>query len=124
VGKAEERIQILKMVESGQLTVDDAAKLLGAIEEAGTREQPDTTSAQARWFRVRVIDVRSGANKVNVNIPMSLVNVGVRMGAKFAPNMADVNIEEIISAVKQGFHGKIMDVTDDEHSERVEIYVE
>ncbi len=121
--KVEERIQVLKMVESGQITAEDGAKLLEAIESSSTKESPPSTG-QARWFRVQVSDTRTGTSKVSINIPMGLVHVGMRMGAKFAPDMSGVNIEEIIQAVKEGFHGRIIEVQDDEQGERVEIYVE
>jgi hypothetical protein len=68
--------------------------------------------------------VRSGKPKVNVNIPMSLVNVGLKMGARFAPNVEGVNFEDIMTAVKSGASGKVIDVTDEESGEHVEIYVE
>jgi hypothetical protein len=106
------------------------AKLLEALNVAPSRKTPaDPTmpgapSGDARWFRVRVTDLRSGKNKVNVNIPMGLVNVGVKMGARFAPNMEGVNLEEMMAAIKSGASGKIMDVTDEESGEHVEIYVE
>ena len=39
----------------------------------------------ARWFRVRVTDVRSGKVKVNVSLPMGLINFGLKLGAKYVP---------------------------------------
>ena len=77
-----------------------------------------------RWFRVRVTDMATGRAKVNVNIPMGLVNVGIKMGARFAPEVEGVNYEEIMEAIQSGQQGKIMDVTDEEDGERVEIFVE
>ncbi|MCZ7671397.1 MAG: hypothetical protein M5U34_31820 [Chloroflexi bacterium] len=73
---------------------------------------------------MRVTDMRSGRNKVNVNIPMGLVNVGIKMGARFAPDMEGGEYEQIMTAIKSGQQGKVMDVTDDESGERVEIFVE
>ena len=121
---SEERMQVLKMVEKGQITAEEGAKLLEAIEAAGSKEQAKPGSAQSRWFRIRVTDMRTGKSKVNVNIPMSLVNVGMRLGAKFAPEVSGVEMEEIMNAVKEGASGKIVDVEDDEDGEHVEIYVE
>lgn len=122
----EERMQILKMLEQGQINADEAAKLLAALE-SGRKEAQHPTSASAsapRWFRVRVTDLRSGKAKVNVNIPMSLVNVGLKMGAKFAPDMEGVDVEEIKQAIQSGVQGKIIDVEDEEDQEHVEIFIE
>ena len=78
----------------------------------------------AKQFRVRVTDLATGRNKVNVNIPMGLVNVGLKMGARFAPDIEGINFDEVVAAIKSGSQGKIVDVVDEEDGERVEIYVE
>jgi hypothetical protein len=47
------------------------------------------------------------------------------MGSKFAPEeMAGIDVDEVIEAIKNGAEGKIVDVEDHEDGERVEIYVE
>jgi len=117
-------MQVLRMVEKGQVTAEEGARLLEAIDAAGVKEQAKSGGTEPRWFRVRVTDMRTGKNKVNVNIPMGLVNVGMRMGAKFAPDISGVQMEELMKAVKEGASGKIVDVQDEEDGEHVEIYVE
>ena len=121
---SEERMQILRMIENRQITAEQGSQLLSALEEATSNEQFAAEPGRAQWFRVRVTDMASGKHKVNVNIPMGLVNVGMRMGARFAPEIDSVNIQEIMQAVKQGAQGKILDVENLEQGERVEIYVE
>lgn len=125
----EERMQILKMLEEGKISASDAAKLLSALDTGAKREEKTTrtgsTATQpARWLRIRVTDGTSGKQKVSVNVPMGLVNVAMKMGAKFAPEMGDIDMEEIIEAIQSGAQGKIVDVQDDEDGERVEIFVE
>ncbi|TEU16068.1 MAG: hypothetical protein E3J25_03145 [Anaerolineales bacterium] len=119
----QERMQILKMIESGRITAEEGAKLLGAIGEATAREQSEAKEAAPRWFRVRVTDMHTGRNKVSVNIPFDLVNVGIRMGARFAPGKGDI-AKEVSDAVNQGLRGKIIEVEDQDKGERVSIYVE
>ena len=118
----EERMQILKMLEAGQITAEETAKLLEAVD-ASTRGEPER-GGQANWFRVRVTDVRTGRSKVNVNIPLSLVNLGLKIGARFAPDIEDLDLEEVIEAIRSGVQGRIVDVEDEEEGERVEIFVE
>jgi hypothetical protein len=124
MSKAEERMQILTMVQNGTITAAEGAKLLGALDEAPVREVNADDKSPARWFRVRVTDLATGRSKVNVNIPIGLVNVGLRMGAKFAPEMSGMNMDEVITAIKSGTRGKVIDVEDAEDGEHVEIYVE
>ena len=81
----EERLRILRMVEQGQISAEDGSRLLDALS-AGERRKAQISSPSAsatgsgRWLRVRVTDARSGRNKVNVTIPMGLVDVGLKMG--------------------------------------------
>jgi hypothetical protein len=123
----EERLQILKMIEGGKISAAEGAELLRALstkEERGPTLEPMKGVSAPRWFRVRVTDVQSGRNKVNVNIPMGLVNVGIKMGARFAPEIEGEQLEGIMDAIRSGQQGKIMDIVDEGDGERVEIFVE
>jgi hypothetical protein len=126
MASAEERLQILKMIEDGKISAAEGAELLRALsrEKTPASVEPLKGASNPRWFRVRVTDLNSGRNKVNVNIPFGLVNVGLKMGARFAPEMEGVNFDELMEAVRNGQQGKVLDVTDEEGGERVEIFVE
>jgi len=119
----QERMQILKMIESGRITAEEGARLLGAIDEVTAQGQSEADEAAPRWFRVRVTDMHTGRNKVSVNIPFDLVNVGIRMGARFAPDQGDM-AKRVSEAINQGLRGKIIEVEDEDKGERVNIYVE
>ncbi|MCG3140468.1 MAG: hypothetical protein HDKAJFGB_01534 [Anaerolineae bacterium] len=124
---AEERIQILKMIENRQISAEEGARLLAALDDkpAPDLAPPPSPSTRGRWLRVRVTDLKSGKRKVNVNIPLSLVDIGLKMGAKFSPaGLEGLNMNQIIAAVKAGDTGKIVDVEDEQDGEHVEIYVE
>ncbi|MBP9501287.1 MAG: hypothetical protein KBF17_03915 [Candidatus Promineofilum sp.] len=123
----EERLQILKMIEEGKISAAEGAELLRALDTKGDKlqaQEPLKGASAPRWFRVRVTDTTTGRNKVNINIPMGLVNVGMKMGARFAPEIEGHRLEELLEAVKYGQLGKVIDVTDEEDGERVEIFVE
>ena len=123
----EERLQILKMIEEGKISAAEGAELLRALETKGERGpalEPMKGTSNPRWFRVRVTDMQSGRNKVNVNIPMGLVNVGIKMGARFAPQIEGKELNTIMDAVRSGQLGKIVDIVDTDDGERVEIFVE
>lgn len=114
----EERMQILKMIEEGQITAEEGAKLLDALEATG-----EERAGPARWFRVRVTDMRTGKHKVNINLPLGLLNIGAKIGARFSAPF-DLDIDEIVRAVREGARGKVVDLEDTADGERVEIYVE
>lgn len=120
---SDERMRILTLIENGQITAEEGAKLLAALRSS-TKEDSGLGQAQPRWFRVRVTDLETGRNKVNINIPMALVNVAVKMGARFVPESEDIDLEEFAEAIRSGQQGKILEVTDKDEAEYVEIFVE
>jgi hypothetical protein len=124
----EERLQILKMVEEGKISAAEAAQLLSALETGVQKENQQTSTEGfgrgAKWLRIRVSDGRSGRQKVSVNLPMGLVSVAMKVGARFAPEMQGISIEEISEMIRSGAQGRIVDVEDVEGGERVEIFVE
>lgn len=124
MGKTEERLQVLKMIENGTISAAEGAKLLEALDDTGDQEAGEKGTGRARWFRVRVTDMQTGKSKATVNIPVGLLDVGMRLGAKFAPDMEGIDANEVLAAIKSGARGKIVDVEDEEDGERVEIYVE
>lgn len=79
---------MLKMIEEGKISAAEGAELLRAMETKGERGpalEPMKGTSNPRWFRVRVTDMQTGRNKVNVNIPMGLVNVGIKIGRALCP---------------------------------------
>ena len=78
----------------------------------------------AKWLRIRVTETRSGRSKASVQIPLALVDAGLKIGAHFAPEVEGVDMSNVMEAMRSGVTGKIIDVTDDEDGEHVEIYIE
>jgi hypothetical protein len=120
----EERMKILKMVEEGKITAEEGARLLSAVSKQD-KHAPSAEGGRPRWLRVRVLDLNTGKESVRVNLPLSLVNVGMKMGARFIPDAEqDIVMEDLAEALRQGMLGKIVDVVDEEEGQRVEIFVE
>lgn len=120
---SEERIKILKMVEDGKISAEEAANLLKALGKQERRRTP-LTEGDARWLRVRITDLDSDKASVNVNLPINIVNVGLKMGARFIPEFEGLDLEELGDALRQGLTGKIVDVVDEEDRQHVEVYIE
>jgi hypothetical protein len=123
----EERLRVLRMVEEGKLNASEGINLLETLAQGqkSAKAQPQVSSGGPQWFRVRVTDLDTGRSKATVNIPLSLMDWGLRIGAKFAPEVADYNLNELTKILREdGLGGKIIDVIDDEDGEHVEIFVE
>ena len=127
MANAEERMKILKMIDEGKLSAEEGAKLLSALssnQKASSSASMNLGGSGARWLRVRVTDTLSGRSKATVQIPISLIDAGMKIGAHFAPEVAGVDMSEVMDALRNGMIGKIIDVMDDEDGEHVEIFVE
>jgi hypothetical protein len=122
---AEERMRILKMIDDGKISAEEGARLLSALSD-GRRGQamPSRMAGAARWLRVRVTDVATGRSKATVQIPIALLDAGMKIGAHFAPEVEGVDMSTIMEALRSGMTGKIVDVTDEQDGEHVEIFVE
>jgi len=121
---SEERMRILKMISDKQITAEEGSKLLEALRVSDSEARDRSDPTKSRWLRVRVTDRATGKTKVNVNIPVGLVDVGLKMGARFAPDLAGMDLQAIQAAVKNGYQGRIVEVDDEEDNERVEIFIE
>ncbi|NDJ53158.1 MAG: hypothetical protein GYB68_08760 [Chloroflexi bacterium] len=122
---AEERMKILKMVSEGKINAQEAAELLKALGNQETRKDGPTYGAGAnrpQMLRIRVVNSQSGKVKVNVTIPVSLVNRGLKMGARFAPDFSIDEFEEIMESIRNGERGRVFAV--EENDETFEIYIE
>ena len=120
----DERMKILKMLEEGKLSAEEAARLLKALGKTKPERRSQPAGGGAKWLRVRVTDLKSGRPTVNVNLPMSLVSVGLKLGAQFVPDTEGIDFRQVQEALRAGLTGKIVDVEDIEEGQRVEIYVE
>ncbi len=126
MASSEERMKILKMIEEGKLSAEEGTKLLAALSQKRMPTLPRAPGMPGapRWLRIRVTDVRSGRSKASVQIPLALVDAGMKIGAHFAPEVEGVDMSNVMEALRSGVTGKIIDVTDEEDGEHVEIYVE
>jgi len=123
---SEERMRILKMIQEGKITAEEGAKLLAALRESRkeTRTAPTAPRSHKGWLRVRVTDMASGKTKVNVNLPLSLMEAGMKIGAQYAPEIRDIDLSEFLEEAKNQPIGKVIDVIDEEDGEHVEIFIE
>ena len=126
---AEERLKILKMIQDGTITAEEGAKLLKTLSTSSQKPRSRLSSVQAggaRWLRVRVTDMATGKSKVNVNLPLKLVDAGINIAAQFVPE--NVEFEGMMNAVNEAIGdnmvGKIVDVVDGEDGEHIEVFIE
>lgn len=130
---AEERVKILKMLQEGRISPEAATDLLQAMEDdvpapldvAPANPFPASEpGSKPRWLRVRVTDMSSGRPRVNVRLPISLVSLGLKVGAKYAPEIEGMDVSALLEAAQESETGPFVDVYDHEDGERVEVFLE
>lgn len=115
----QDRDRILRMIEAGQVSAEEASRLLDAL----AAEQRVADRVRARLLRVRVTDL-NGRPKVNVTIPVGLINVGLRLGARLGPQLSDTALRELLRSIERGATGRLFEWQDLEEGERIEIFVD
>ncbi len=141
---SQERLKILQMLQEGKITPKSAAQLLDAMGAGASaakqapRQEPlsgaarayavpepvPTSGSKAHWLRVRVTDTDSGRPRVNVRIPVGLVNLGLKLGARYTPEIEGLDIGALLQAAQTGETGPFVDVYDEDEGEHVEVFLE
>ncbi len=131
---SDERLQILKMLEEGKITAEEASKLLEALkasEAVGGNSQVQsvwkTPGKKARWLRIEVKE-RNG-DRVHIKLPLVVVKAALRMGGHFSMAGFDSDelgpdvMAELEEALREGEAGVLIDVTE-EDGDHVQIFLE
>jgi hypothetical protein len=108
--------QILEMLATGKITVDEAERLLAATQspESGSGAAGNTGQkgkAQPKYLRVVVRPTAEGGNDehghVNIRVPMALIRAGIKLAAVIPSSAAD-QVNEALH--KKGFDMDIQKV--------------
>lgn len=150
------RIEILHKLAAGEISVDEATRLLqeandsapaaeAQANDAPPQEEPEKPKREAsaeagpekrkngereqargnaRWLKIRVGRVGAERDHVRVNIPIGLVDVGLRLGAQFGDHKWSRTLSEMLDSIHRGDVDTLVEVEDDESGERVRIFVE
>ena len=119
----DERDRILQMIETGQVTAEQAAQLLDALETEHDRP-PERT--RGRTLRVRATSLNARMQKVHMTatLPVSVIKASLRLGARLIPQLSNSTLEDLLRTIENGATGRVLDLQDMEKGERLEIFVE
>lgn len=131
---SDDRLEILRMVENGTVSAEEAARLFEALDRTEradpglgfmgqpTAPMPPAAPAALKPSRVVRFRVTEGDQPVlNLALPLGLLDSGVKIAKRFTGDLM-VDGGELKQTVNEGFRGSLLDVNDgDQH---VEIIVE
>ncbi|GAP15617.1 hypothetical protein LARV_03409 [Longilinea arvoryzae] len=127
---SEERLRVLQLIQDGKISAEEGIRLLESLDSAsqaaagkpaGTSQ---VTGRGARWFRVRVTDTSTGKTRVNVRLPVNVLSAGMKMGARFSPEVEGLDMNQLMELIQAGATGQVLDVIDEQDGERVEVFLE
>ena len=127
----EERMRILMMIQEGKISAGEGARLIEALDDLSQPTPPPPQPPRGyegvkkpRYLRVLITDTDTGKARVNVRLPVSLINSGMRMGARFAPEIEGLDMEDLNAWMNSGEVGQIVDIFDEEDGEHIEVFLE
>jgi MFS family permease len=121
----DKRLEILQMLEERKISAEKASTLLQGLQERQWATIGTTgPSRERRHLRIRVSDVASGAMKVNMALPMGLVNTVLYTGGRLADDLASLDLRELGKLVDSSAASKSVETMDTGKDERVEVSVE
>jgi hypothetical protein len=129
---SEERLKVLHMIQEGKISAAEGMKLLDALGQSKNSTAPRPPAPPrpvfsghgARWFRVRVTDMGTGRVRVNIRLPITVVTAGVKLGARFSPEVEGLDMNALMDSIRAGEMGQIVDVYDENEGEHVEVFLE
>ena len=123
-----ERLRILQMIADGKISPEEGEALLRALQTPAAAdaasETQGTSGESGRWLRIRIHE--DGQQRVNVRLPLRLVEFGLKIAQRFS---SEEDLDKITIALNEAVQagvadGKIIDVEDTDANQRVEIWFE
>lgn len=126
-----ERKKILEMLEEGKITSSEASDLLEAVDDSAVKDVNTTAISKSyskKYLKIRVFEAEK-ESKVNLNIPIKLVKIGISFASKLNSSIEGVNISNeeidiILEAIDNEIEGEILSIDADDGKTQVKIYIE
>lgn len=111
-----ERLQILRMVEEGKVSAEEAAKLLDALEQPARPDEP-----RPRHIRVTMLE---GGKTKNFSIGIGLASWALSVAGSFSMSVGETRVDKALleDAIARGVTGKILEAAED--GKRIEVWLE
>lgn len=118
----EEIKRILKMVEEGKLTSDQAAELISAIKESDRQSEPPKSGEK----KLKVNIVSSKGKDFNINMPLKFCKGILKATGKIPMHIEggeEKDMQVIMAAIENEVCGKIVDMRSG-NGDHIEVVIE
>ena len=128
-----ERMHVLKMLEDGKISADEAAKLMSSLvgPEFVTSPSPapkkERESLKGKKLRIQVFEGSQEKPKVNIKLPLSLAKLGGKFlskAGKVKIEGLDLDIEALVANLDDLDEENIIEVDDEKGKTRINLSIE
>ena len=120
----EDKKRILKMIEEGKITAEEAIKLLDVLDstekcdgivKSEVVEDDDFFDLKndGKGGKILFVRVKSDdGSKVKINIPLEFIKIMGGIGSMYSNEIEkyNIDIEKLMNAIDNGFVGRLVDV--------------
>ena len=124
--------RVLDLLEEGKISKEEALELIEALKESGKQEGNVNEKQDVSKRRLlRIYVEKDGKKAVNVTLPLSLINFGLKTFKATGKKTINIegqeipfDIDEINKAINDpDFRGKIIDIDEPDKNAHVEIEI-
>ena len=109
--------EILEQLERGE--IDSQV----AIDRMKGKESKPSAKGN-HYLRVDVHRLHDEKRKVHVKIPLRIVELGLSLGSKYAPELDDLDLHQIVDELHALDEGTIVEVEDVDEDQHVLVWIE
>lgn len=120
--------RILEMVKDGTITVEEGLRLLEALDPKGTPKAPNGVKKAMNERMIRILVDSEDGERVRVNMPMSLIKMGIDINNKLnvggkSIDLNGIDLGQILSQIDDELNGELITI-DGKDGEKVRIIVD
>lgn len=108
-----EQLEVLRMVQLGQVSPEDGVRLLGALDQSSASargDRPGSTNQtnDRRWLRL--IAEQPGGQNINLTLPLDAVPLLLTVAARWVPAEHQDTLRGVAKAVASNARGELLAV--------------
>lgn len=120
--------KILEMVKDGIITVEEGIRLLDALEPKEAPKAANTVKKPVNERMIRILVDSEDGERVRVNMPMSLVKLGIDLNNKLnvggkSIDLNGIDLNQILSQIDGELNGELITI-DGKNGETVKIILD
>jgi len=107
----DQRLRIMERLEEGEISAEAASQMLDALGQgAWARLAPHEALTEPRKMRIRVSDLNTGLMKVDLRLPVGLVNTVMYVGGMLSPDLDESAADRLREMMAQSSEPDPLDV--------------